>query len=69
MYAYTTLQLKIQPKFCVIFKPYVSEFKVPGSNKYLADSVDIKVDEPSRCWTEPKKIAENQFGEVFFKVS
>lgn len=45
----------------------LSELFVPSSNKYLAEDIRVKEDEPSLEWETVRKIEETPIGELWFK--
>lgn len=47
--------------------PVLSELFVPSSNKYLAEDIKVKEDEPSLEWETVRKIEETPIGELWFK--
>ena len=52
---------------CLLFPSKESEFSVPSSNKYLAENLKIKDDEPSTEWDAVRRIEQSEKGELWFK--
>ena len=52
---------------CLLFPSKQSEFSVPSTNKYLAENLKIKDDEPSTEWDAVRRIEHSENGELWFK--